>query len=172
MYFQPQNLCGTSTAPRKPPRRNMSISPIRGTAGGSIKTTNSSGATKVHYNTMSFTKRENKVIKKVINAVQICSTRADMSAHDLSAQGTCRLRGTCPLRDLSAQGTCPLRGLVRSGDLSSQETCPLRTCPLRTCPLRTCPLRTCPLRTCQLRTCPLRTCRLRIVLLRLFSQNI
>ena len=35
--FQPQS--GTSTAPRKPPRRNMSVSPYRGGQGG-------------HYNTM------------------------------------------------------------------------------------------------------------------------
>ena len=33
---QPQNVVvsGTSTAPRKPPRRNVSVSPVRGASGG------------------------------------------------------------------------------------------------------------------------------------------
>ena len=35
---QPQTVVvsGTSTAPRKPPRRNVSVSPVRGASGGSV----------------------------------------------------------------------------------------------------------------------------------------
>ena len=52
MYFQANSShisSGTATAPRKPPRRNFSVSPVRGAGKGASC---SSGSTK-HYNTIS-----------------------------------------------------------------------------------------------------------------------